>query len=92
MLGANTLVSDVTNISSVGFWLLADNQEYFVPFSDYPVFQKATIGQIFNVRRIGTRQYHWPDLDADVELDALEHPEDYPLIWQDPPAPSPSHR
>jgi hypothetical protein len=81
--GKNTLRSDVTNIGSLGFWLLADDHEYFVPFADYPVFQSATIIHIFNVQRIDTGQYHWPDLDADIELDALEHPEHYPLVWRD---------
>ncbi len=27
------------------------------------------------------RQFHWPDLDADIELEELEHPEHYPLEW-----------
>jgi len=25
--------------------------------------------------------FHWPTLDADIELDALEEPERYPLVW-----------
>ncbi len=80
--GTDTLVNEVTNISAAGFWLLVDNHEYFVPFADYPVFKSATINQIFNLRRIGPRQYHWPSLDADIELDALEHPEQFPLIYR----------
>ena len=81
--GKSTFHSEVTTIGSHGFWLLADDREYFVPFTDYPVFQSATIAQMFNVRRIAPRQYHWPDLDADIELDALEHPEHYPLVWRE---------
>ena len=82
-IGTNTLISDVTSIGVAGFWLLADDREYFVPFSDYPVFKSATVEQIFNVQRIGPTQFHWRDLDADIELDALEHPEKYPLSWKD---------
>ena len=80
--GINTSHSEVTNIGLLGFWLLVDDQEYFVPFADYPVFQKAAVEQIFAVQRLSPIQFHWPDLDADVELDALEHPEQYPLTWQ----------
>lgn len=25
---------------------------------------------------------HWEDLDADIELDSLENPEDYPLVYR----------
>jgi hypothetical protein len=68
-----------TIVAHLGFWLLADDQEYFVPFSDYPVFNRATVAQIYAIQRLGPRQFHWPQLDADIELDALEHRERYPL-------------
>ena len=74
--------SEVTNIGPLGFWLLVDDKEYFVPFADYPVFKQATVEQIFAVHRLGPDQFHWPALDADIELDALEHPEQYPLLWR----------
>jgi len=80
--GAAISHSEVTNITAHGFWLLADDREYFVPFSDYPVFQNATVAQIYAVRRIGPTQFHWPELDADIELEALERPEAYPLKFQ----------
>ena len=80
--GTSTLVSDVTNINPTGFWLLADEHEYFVPFDDYPIFRNATIEQIFAVKRSGPGQYHWPLLDADIELEALDHPERYPLVYR----------
>ena len=73
---------EVTNIGPTGFWLLVDDAEYFAPFADYPVFQTATVGQIFTMRRLAPRQFHWPALDADIELDALEYPEQYPLVWR----------
>lgn len=80
--GTSTSHSEVTNIGRSGFWLLVDDKEYFVPFADYPVFQNAAVEQIFLVERLSHNQFHWPELDADIELDALEHPEQYPLIWR----------
>jgi hypothetical protein len=74
--------SEVTGIHTTGFWLLVDDVEYFVPFDDYPVFREATVGQIYAVQRLGPTQFHWPELDADIELEALEHPEQYPLLFR----------
>ena len=73
--------SEVTSISAIGFWLLVDDVEYFVPFRDYPVFRQATVAQIYAVQRLSPTQFHWPELDADIELDALEQPEQFPLIF-----------
>jgi hypothetical protein len=80
--GTSILPSEVTNIEPLVFWVLADENEYFVPFADYPVFQGASIQQIFQVQRISPTQLHWPDLDADIEIDALEQPEHYPLVFR----------
>ena len=79
--GTPTFQSEVTSITESGFWLLEDDREYFVPFSEYPVFRNSTVGQILNARRIAPGQYHWPELDADVELGALESPDRFPLVW-----------
>ena len=75
-------LNEVTNIEPLGFWVLVDDREYFIPFADYPVFQGASIQQIFQVQRISPTQLHWPDLDADIEIEALEQPEHYPLVFK----------
>ncbi len=45
--GTGILPSEVTNIEALGFWVLVEDREYFVPFADYPVFKGASIQQIF---------------------------------------------
>ena len=80
--GADISYSEVTNISALGFWFLVDDREYFVPFADYPGFREATVAQIYTVKHISDRQFYWPELDIDIELDALEHPDQYPLIYR----------
>ena len=82
MLGVDVSHSEVTNISAIGFWLLVDDREYFVPFSDYPAFNDATVAQIYNVERLGPRQFFWPDLDVDIELGVLQRPEQFPLQFK----------
>jgi hypothetical protein len=82
MLGTNISCNEITGISDTGFWLLVDDREYFVPFADYPVFRNATVAQIYNFERSGPRQFHWPELDADIEMDALEQPDRFPLLYR----------
>jgi hypothetical protein len=81
-LGNDISLSEVTNIIHLGFWLLVDDQEYFVPFADYPAFRQATVSQIYAVQRLSPTQFYWPELDIDLELEALEHPERFPLVFQ----------
>ena len=80
--GARTLGDGVTGIGEHGFWLLAGGKEYFVPFSDYPGFLEATTRQIFEMRFLGGGQLHWPALDIDIEVAALERPEDFPRVFR----------
>ena len=83
MLGTNIsqLEAQITNIELDGFWLLTSDGEYFVAFADYPDFCNATIAQIHNLQS-ATDGFHWPDLDIDIELDALKHPERFPLKFR----------
>lgn len=78
--GKRTLVAEVTTVSINGFRLLVDGRELFVPFKEFPWFLDATIGQIVNVQRPHAHHLYWPDLDIDLALESIEHPELYPLI------------
>jgi hypothetical protein len=81
--GTNTLDFEITNIEKNGFWLLVDNKEYFILYEDYPIFKKASIDQIFNIKRISPSQFSWPDIDIDIELEALEYPDNFILRYQE---------
>ena len=80
--GENTLAVEVTGISAVGFWLLAADREYFLPFADYPDFLQATVEQIYRLEQPSPTQLHWPDLDVDIDLNALEAPDRFPLAFK----------
>lgn len=79
--GTDTLEYEITNIERFGIWLLADDKEYFIKFEDYPLLKKASIEQILNVKRISPTQFRWPDIDEDIELEALEYPEKFVLKY-----------
>ena len=81
-LGASTSGDGVTAIGRLGFWVLVADREYFVPFSDYPEFLSAMPAQIFAVRVLAPTHLHWPELDVDIELAALEQPSQFPLQWK----------
>jgi len=80
--GESILNSEVTNISALGFWVLVGDKEYFIPFTDYPVFKKATVAEIYAMTQISPSQLRWESLDADIEINALETPENFPLVYQ----------
>ncbi len=87
MSGANISPNDVgiksqiTSVEKDGFWLLTNDGEFFIAFEQYPTFRKATVEQIFNFRE-SFGDLHWDDLDIDIELEALKHPEQYPLKFE----------
>ena len=73
---------EVLNISKHGFWLFLNGNEYFLPFKKFPWFKKASIYSILNVELPNDNHLYWPDLDIDLEVDSIESPEKYPLIYQ----------
>ncbi len=78
--GRSILKARIQGISNHGVWLYACGGEYFLSYKSYPWFLNATIKQIYNVEFLFGFHLRWPDLDVDLELDALKHPEKYPLM------------
>lgn len=77
--GNSICASEVTAIGRDGFWLIHDDREFFVPYENYPVFRLATVEQIYSMQEIGPGQLYWESLDADIEVEALDHPEYFSL-------------
>jgi hypothetical protein len=71
----------VSGISKLGFWLLLDQKEFFVPFELYPVFLNATINQINDFVIMAPSHIYWKSLDCDIEITALQNPEQFPLSF-----------
>ena len=77
--GPNTSGAEVTNISRHGFWILVDGRELFLPFDEFPWFRSAPVEAILRLERPRPGHLHWPDLDVDLSLESIEHPERFPL-------------
>jgi hypothetical protein len=80
-LGKNTSHVEIQEISQHGIWIYVKGREYFLPYKDYPWFKEAKISEVYNVQLLHGMHLHWLDLDVDLELDALQYPERYPLIY-----------
>lgn len=78
--GKRTSSVEVTKLSRSGFWLLLDDEELFVPFERFPWFQEATIHHLLEVQRPASHHLYWPDLDIDLAVESIRHPERYPLV------------
>jgi hypothetical protein len=93
MPGTTTFSVEVTNVSGNCVWLLTDDEELALPYSEFPWFKAATIQQVINVLRPTADHLYWPDLDIDLSVESIRHPEKFPLkaksTFQPCPSPEP---
>ena len=81
-LGKSTSGAEVLNVSPHGFWLLVGAEELFVPFDQFPWFRNATIAQMTKVELPSPNHLYWPELDVDLAVESIRHPEQFPLVSQ----------
>jgi hypothetical protein len=79
-LGRSISSVEVTNISQHGFWLLLNDEELFLPFSEFPWFKDAAVGKIVHVQLPSSNHLYWPDLEVDLAVESIRHPEQFPLL------------
>jgi hypothetical protein len=80
MPGTSTSAPEVTHISKHGFWLLLDQEELLVPFTEFPWFKSATIEQILAVEWPSPQHLYWPQIDIDLSVDSIRNPAAFPLV------------
>jgi hypothetical protein len=84
-LGKRTSAAEVLSISSNGLWLLVGDKEYFLAFTVFPWFKRAPVSQVLNVERPTAGHLYWPELDVDIAVESIEHPERFPLVSKERP-------
>jgi hypothetical protein len=80
--GKNTSRVEVTHVSTQGLWVLVESKEYFLSYSAYPWFSEAKLSDVMNVELLHGHHLRWPALDVDIEIDSLNYPEKYPLVYR----------
>ena len=76
--GAATSQAEVTHISSQGFWILLGERELCV-ICGLPWFREASVAKIHRVEWPSEDHLFWPELDIDLSIRSIEHPEEFPL-------------
>ena len=76
----STSAVELSNVSAHELWLMVDERELFLPFDQFPWFRDATIAQLSRIERSSHGHLRWPDLDVDLSIDSIEHPDRYPLV------------
>ena len=77
--GRSILETEVTNISSHGIWILSNEKEYFLSYEHFPWFKDKTVNDIIKVESFSQGHLYWENLDVDLSLEMIEHPERFPL-------------
>jgi hypothetical protein len=67
-------------INAQGIMLSVCGNDYFLSYNRIPWMRDASINNVLNVKMSGRNAIEWPDLNVDLEIDSLKHPERYPLI------------
>ena len=80
--GKSTLAAEVTQIDKQGIWLLIGENESFLSFENFPRFRDASVGTIHNVELLNNNHLYWPDLDIDLTVESIEHPERFRFMPQ----------
>ncbi len=71
---------EITNITSRGLCLLIKKKELFLSYENFPWFKDVPIKKILNITEPTKGHFYWPDLDVDLSIEIIEHPERFPLV------------
>jgi hypothetical protein len=78
--GRSTSAVEVAQISEHGLWVLVEGREHFMPFEQFPWFRQASVAAVLSVELAGPGHLYWPDLDVDLAVESIEHPDRFPLV------------
>ena len=73
-------IGSVLMIDTQGMMLSVPGQDSFMSYNRVPRLRDARVSSALNVRMAGPNAIEWPELDVDLEIESLKHPERYPLV------------
>ncbi|MDP6631283.1 MAG: DUF2442 domain-containing protein [Kiritimatiellia bacterium] len=78
--GTSTI--SVENITPFGIWVNDGNREHVIPFSEFPCLKKASVADLMAPVLHHGFHLSWENLDIDIDLNSLDHLEDFPLYFE----------
>ena len=78
--------ASVLMINGQGIMVSVLGQDFFLSYNRVPWMRDAAISKVLNVQMSGPEAIEWPDLDVDLEIESLKHPERYPLVIKRTPS------
>ncbi|HEV8199983.1 MAG TPA: DUF2442 domain-containing protein [Candidatus Polarisedimenticolia bacterium] len=63
--------AEVVQISPDGLKVRAGSQEYFLDYGHFPWLENAPVGHVLNVELSDPDHLRWPDLNVEIDLEAL---------------------
>jgi hypothetical protein len=77
--GISTSKVEITHVSSHGIWILNDDQELFMSYEEFPWFKDQPLKNILYVQEQSPGHFYWPEMDIDLTVEIIKHPERFPL-------------
>jgi hypothetical protein len=78
--GARISEVEVGSVEDAGLTLRLREGEVRLAYDDFPRFRGAAEAKLRRVERLSERHLYWPDLDVDLHVESLFHPERFPLV------------
>ncbi len=71
---------EVIAITGQGIRMRIHGRERFLSYEDFPWFNGKPEASVRRVEEPSPGHLYWPDLDIDLGLETIEHPERFPLV------------
>jgi hypothetical protein len=70
----------VKHITGQGLSVRVGREELLLAFEHFPWFRQAPVEKVRHVEQPSPEHLFWPDLDIDLSIESIRHPERFPLI------------
>ncbi|HKL21498.1 MAG TPA: DUF2442 domain-containing protein [Tichowtungia sp.] len=79
-MSGNEFIS-VENITPFAVWVFDGKKEYAIPFSEFPCLGKVPVEELMHPTLTHGFHLRWENLDIDIDLNSLDHLEDFPIYF-----------
>lgn len=77
--GNTTSRAEVATIDARGIVVVRHRERLFLSYEEFPWFQHQPESKVRNVQELAPEHLYWPDMDVDLSIESIRHPERFPL-------------